>query len=83
MLRLHVRFLSHVTLAAYGAGRPAVMRQVSQSRRDILSQTLLRGLGAGCRASFRSPPKRSGVNLTRAQLPSMGERRSSGSGFLV
>ena len=38
MLRLHVRSISHVTLAAYGAGCPAVMRQVSQSRRDILSQ---------------------------------------------
>src|SRR3954469_3551571 len=28
VLRLHVRSVSHVTLAAYGAGCPAVMRQV-------------------------------------------------------
>jgi hypothetical protein len=45
MLRLHGGSISHVTLAAYGASCPAVMRQVSQSRRDILSQTLLRGHG--------------------------------------
>jgi hypothetical protein len=43
VLRLHVRSVSHVTLAAYGAGCPAVMRQVSRIRHDILSLIRLGG----------------------------------------
>jgi hypothetical protein len=67
-LRLHARSISHVTLAAYGAGCPAVMRQVSQSRRDILSLAGLRGVSAprssrsGRHSSAKGMPGKTGTN---------------------
>src|SRR5919112_2386584 len=57
VLHLHERH-SLVTLAAYGAGCPVVMRQVSRSPRDILS------LEAACVVSaFHDLPIRDGTHL--------------------